>query len=671
MYNFIILLTGQKPVFRGALKFIKMNKLYSVLLFVILFALSGFNSHSGDSDLLYYKDARGRKKPVQTSKDWAIKRQQILEGMQLAMGKLPDMSNLPSLDVQITDSLVENNYTRLTINFQAAENERVPAYLYIPLNKKPDHKLPAMVVLHGTGDLGKQLVDGCSTLPNRAQAKELALRGYVVIAPDYPSMGDLKNYDFENDRYESGTMKGVFNHMRCVDLLQSRKEVDSDRIGIIGHSLGGHNSIFAGAFDERLKVIVSSSGWTLMDYYDIGEEASKIYGGRLGPWAQDRYMPLLRDKYNLDADLIPFDFDEVIAALAPRAFFSNSPINDANFDVLGVKKGISSVSAVYELLKAGEKLQIRYPDSGHDFPPETRLEAYQFIDKVLDHNPDEKEIGQIRIASCQFPVSANIKTNLKWIEEQITEAKINKADIAHFPECALSGYPGSDMNSLDNFNWDELFSATDSITALAKKLKIWVILGSIHRLSGENKPHNSLYLIDSEGKIADRYDKRFCTGGDLKYFSPGDHFVTFDINGVKCGLLICYDIRFPELYRQYRKSDTDLLFQSFYNARQKEGSIHPIIMHITAQARAATNYFYMSLTNSSAAESWPCYFITPDGLIQNKLQANEPGVLISDLNTESRYYDASNPYRLDAINGKLNSGECINDPKSTDRKRLH
>lgn len=48
--------------------------------------------------------------------------------------------------------------------------------------------------------------------------RELAERGYIVIAPDYPSMGDLTDYDFSSDRYESGTMKAIFNHMRCVDL---------------------------------------------------------------------------------------------------------------------------------------------------------------------------------------------------------------------------------------------------------------------------------------------------------------------------------------------------------------------------------------------------------------------------------------------------------------------
>jgi predicted amidohydrolase len=282
-----------------------------------------------------------------------------------------------------------------------------------------------------------------------------------------------------------------------------------------------------------------------------------------------------------------------------------------------------------------------------------------------------QESGKIRIASCQFPVSSNIKENYRWIKDQIIEAKLKKADIVHFPECALSGYPGSDMNSLDNFDWDELFRATDSVMALAKELKIWVILGSMHRLSGSNKPHNSLYLINSEGEIIDRYDKRFCTASDLNFFTPGDHFVTFKLNGITCGLLICYDVRFPELYREYRKLGADLIFHSFYNARAGKGSIHPVIMHITAQASAATNYFYMSLTNSSAPESWPCYFITPDGLIQNKLTENVPGILISDIDATEKYYDASKDHRSDAINGKLNSGVTVRDSLSTNRKKIY
>jgi len=283
----------------------------------------------------------------------------------------------------------------------------------------------------------------------------------------------------------------------------------------------------------------------------------------------------------------------------------------------------------------------------------------------------QKGTGKIRVASCQFPVSANIKDNFRYIEGQIIEASLKKADVIHFPECALSGYPGSDFQTLDNFNWDELHRLTDSVLLLADKLNIWVILGSLHKLSGNNKPHNSLYVITPEGKVADRYDKRFCTSTDLKYSSPGDHFVNFSINGVNCGLLICYDIRFPELYREYRKLGCDILFQSFYNARAEKGSIHPVIMPVSAQAHAATNYFYMSLTNSSARESWPCHFITPDGLIQNKLQYNTPGILISDIDLSVRYYDASREFRQDAMNGKLNSGTTVTDTLSSGRNIIY
>ena len=208
-------------------------------------------------------------------------------------------------------------------------------------------------------------------------ALELAKRGYVVLVPDYPSFGDYK-YDFNADKYISGSMKGIFNHMRAVDLLQSRPEVDPARIGAIGHSLGGHNAMFVGVFDERIKVIVSSCGWTpLHDYY----------GGKLEGWTSDRYVPTIRDVYKLDPDSVPFDMYEIVAALAPRGFFSNSPLHDSNFDVAGVRKAIAEAKPIYELLGAPEQLQVRYPDAGHEFPPAVRHEAYQFIDRILEHTP--------------------------------------------------------------------------------------------------------------------------------------------------------------------------------------------------------------------------------------------------------------------------------------------
>ena len=126
--------------------------------------------------------------------------------------------------------------------------------------------------------------------------------------------------------------------------------------------------MFVGAFVERLKVIVSSRGWNQLEYYDLGPRGITQFGGRLGAYAQDRYMPLFRDKYNLDGALIPINYHEIIALLAPRGFFSNAPLRDQYFDPRGVIKGLEMVKEVYHFFNVDDKLPVRYPAADHDFP---------------------------------------------------------------------------------------------------------------------------------------------------------------------------------------------------------------------------------------------------------------------------------------------------------------
>lgn len=329
------------------------------------------------ANLLNYADHTGQQRPVATAQDWAVRRGQILHGMQEAMGKLPDRSSLPQLDVQVRSEVECCGVRRQTLTFASGDGDRVAAYLFLPVATAAT-KLPAVLALHQTATEGKDNAVGSGSDRRMTYGTELAERGYVVLAPDYPSFGESQNYDFQADRYISGTMKGIWNHMRAVDLLAARDEIDPARIGVIGHSLGGHNAMFVGCFDERLKVIVSSCGWTPFHDY---------YGGKIAGWTSDRYMPRLRDAYGLDPDRVPFDFYEVVAALAPRAFFSNSPVGDENFAVAGVKKAESAAADIFKLLGAPNNLQVRYPECGHSFPPEVRREAYQFIDRVLQHKP--------------------------------------------------------------------------------------------------------------------------------------------------------------------------------------------------------------------------------------------------------------------------------------------
>jgi dienelactone hydrolase len=208
----------------------------------------------------------------------------------------------------------------------------------------------------------------------------LVERGYVTLVPDYPGFGEYvatRKALYEHG-YASCTMKGVWNHMRCIDLLQSLPEVDPDRIGCIGHSLGGHNTLFVGVFDPRIRVMVSSCGFNLF---------AKYMAGDLTGWTHDGYMPRIASVYGKDPARMPFDFTEILGALAPRPVFVNAPLDDANFEVSAVRDCIASAKPVYALYGAEDRLVAVYPKAEHDFPDEARSEAYAFIGQVLNHTP--------------------------------------------------------------------------------------------------------------------------------------------------------------------------------------------------------------------------------------------------------------------------------------------
>ena len=264
--------------------------------------------------------------------------------------------------------------------------------------------------------------------------------------------------------------------------------------------------------------------------------------------------------------------------------------------------------------------------------------------------------GVLKVAPCQFAVGKNIKRNARQIHRFLREAKKRRADIVHFPECALSGYLGADFPNFDGFDWELLGEETEKIVALIGKLGLWVVLGSTNRLTGPNKPHNSLYLINPKGKIVDRYDKRFCLKGELRRYTPGNRFVNFTIKGVKCSLLICFDARFPELYRALYKRGVNLILQSFYNARQKGPSVHTYIMRQTMQCRAATNHFWVSMSNSSGYYSpYPSCFIRPDGMIVKQLRQNRAGMMVNIVDLKRKFYDPMEGFRKMAIAGKLDN----------------
>ncbi len=276
----------------------------------------------------------------------------------------------------------------------------------------------------------------------------------------------------------------------------------------------------------------------------------------------------------------------------------------------------------------------------------------------------------LKIATVGFKETSNPAENGPKIRQAIIDAAALGAEVVHFHEGALSGY-GSSASS-PSYNWDLLRSELDLTIEEAKNQGVWVILGSAHPITWPHKPHNSLYIISPTGAIVDRYDKRFCTKSDLNYYTPGNHFAIFEINGIKCSALICYDVRFQELYREMYKEGVQVLFDSFHNARARTvPNDHTLMMRIMMQHHAQANHIWISVTNSTAAKtSWPGVFITPDGHIEAQLPHEDDvtNLMVNTVDLSAYYKDAAAPYRDACVNGKLNSGTVVvGDPLSDER----
>ncbi len=250
--------------------------------------------------------------------------------------------------------------------------------LYYPANTPPGTKLPTVIWLHGYSyPLGYMWVYRSDLHPILA----LTQAGYAVLAYDQSGFGSrmAETAPFY-DRYPHWSQMGrmVEDARAAIDALAKDAIVDPQRISLFGYSMGGMVGLYTAALDPRVKGVVSISGFTPMRT----DTASTGTGGIARYSAERGLMPRLGFFIGHEQQL-PYDYNELIATIAPRPTLIVEPQLDRDATVADVHTAVEQARKIYALQNARDKLGLYEPWDFTRLPATTQDWIIQWMAKTM------------------------------------------------------------------------------------------------------------------------------------------------------------------------------------------------------------------------------------------------------------------------------------------------
>jgi dienelactone hydrolase len=256
---------------------------------------------------------------------------------------------------QFGESVEKEGYRIESLTYEVEPGDRIAAFLLIPNNVTASSPAPGIAVWHqhnGEYHLGKSEPAGLAGNPMHHTGVALVKEGYVVLCPDalcfeerQDPTGVLKRGDYERFEFlryvvrnRSLAWKNILDMRRTIDLLSDRPEVDPNKIGCYGHSMGSTHSWLVGPLEPRLKCIV---GNCCLPTYEAIEEDHLLH-------CFPNFVPGWKE-YG--------DTPEIAALIAPRALHLNLGEKDTGSPIESASRGIQRIAEVYKI--AGAKLQGR------------------------------------------------------------------------------------------------------------------------------------------------------------------------------------------------------------------------------------------------------------------------------------------------------------------------
>lgn len=324
-----------------------------------------------------------------TAANWALKREEIKARILATFGPFPKK---PALEPQVLAEDTYQGVTRRKVSYQVEAGERVSAWLLLPAGCDLTKRHPAILCAHQTIEVGKDEPIGAGGMPHLNYALQMTRdRGYITLTPDYLTAGErvapgMKPYytdDFYR-RHPEWSMfgKSLWDSMRAVDYLQSLPFVDPEKIGMIGHSLGGCTTAIACALDERIKAGVESCGG--LQPFQANWKYALEYS-RTGWYI---YCPALRPYFLKQTT--PWDVHELYALIAPRPYMQTGAFNDdCNPNPLDRVKAAALVRQAYKLVGAEDSFNLFMHHGTHGFPSVAVEQGVQVLDRVLREGAGE------------------------------------------------------------------------------------------------------------------------------------------------------------------------------------------------------------------------------------------------------------------------------------------
>lgn len=351
------------------------------------------SEQTGKAELVELLTERGGR--ITSKGQWDTRRAAIRKTISAILGEAP--VSKPPLAPVTTRETSREGYALREVSFQTEPGERVPSLLLIPMSVRG--RVPVVVCPHQTTQEGKREPAGLAGKPELQTALHLVKRGYATFTYDALCFGE--RHDPTSGHYGDAIPfyrrhprwsligKMVWDLRRALDYLETLDFIDSSRVGCIGHSHGGITTLFAMAFDERVRVGASNCGF---DTFRIDGNVwrwshATALMPRLGFYVGSRQINMDFYRAVPDSEVIqtPFDMHELLALIAPRPLFLSTSDEDFVFPNAGwsARRSLARLEPVYSLLNGAGNIDGHFFNGGHNFPKEVSHRAYEWLDRWL------------------------------------------------------------------------------------------------------------------------------------------------------------------------------------------------------------------------------------------------------------------------------------------------